>query len=82
MTGSTVSEKKKGFDYVKESADAGDPRGMLMMSIIYAKDEEGVVQASEELSKKFLIKACDLGYTPAEKLAQEIIKQSSDNGNN
>ena len=77
ITSDDVEKKKEGFSYIRESADAGDPRAMLMLAIIYAKDEEGVVEVDEDLSKRFLIRACDLGYAPALKLADEILKKSN-----
>lgn len=71
-----VEERKKGFNYIRESADAGDPRAMLMLAILYAKNEPGVVEMDEDLSKRFLIRACDLGYAPAIKLASEMLKKT------
>ena len=77
ITSEEATERKKGFGYIRESADAGDPRAMLMLSIIYAKGEEDVVEVDEDLSKRFLIRACDLGYAPALKLADEILKKAN-----
>ena len=82
ITSEDNEERKKGFSYIRESADAGDPRAMLMLAILYAKEDDDAVEADEDLSKRFLIRACDLGYTPAQKLASEILKKSSDNNNN
>ena len=65
-------KKKKGFDLIKDSADAGDPRAMTMLSIIYAKGEDGVVEQSEEQSKVYLSLAYDTGYGPAVKMAEEL----------
>lgn len=67
-----VEKKKKGFDLIKDSADAGDPRAMTMLSIIYAKGEEGVIEQSEEQSKVYLALAFDLGYSPAVKMVEEM----------
>lgn len=77
ITSDNIEERKKGISYIRESADAGDPRAMLMLAIIYAKEEDGVVEMDEDLSKRFLIRACDLGYSPAQKLAEEILKKSN-----
>ncbi len=72
ITSNDYQVKQKGFNLIKSSADIGEPRAMLMLSTIYAKGEPGVVIQDEEQSKLYLSLACDLGYTPALQLLEEL----------
>ncbi|MGN1227888.1 MAG: tetratricopeptide repeat protein [Christensenellales bacterium] len=81
MSAKTSEEKLEALKLVEQGADDGDIRAMCIMSIMYAKGEDGLPQDVEK-SHKYLALSYDAGFPIAVKIVEEakrFIKNSNGN---